>query len=96
MNMFEVNEYFDGNVKSIGFTESEGASTVGVMAKGDYEFGTDKPEIMTVIAGALTVKLPGSNDWQTFKAGEAFNVPGASKFQLQVATDTAYMCQFRD
>lgn len=30
--MFKVNEYFDGTVKSIGFTMAEGPATIGVMA----------------------------------------------------------------
>ena len=92
--MIKVNEYFDGNVKSLGFATADGTATVGVMAPGEYEFGTGKPEIMHVIAGALTVKLPGSDAWVTFEAGSKFNVPGDSKFQLQVAIDTAYLCEF--
>ena len=92
--MIKVNEYFDGNVKSLGFDTSTGTATVGVMAPGEYEFGTGKPEIMHVVAGALTVLLPGSSEWVTFEAGSQFNVPGDSKFQLKVAVDTAYLCEF--
>ena len=92
--MIKVNEYFDGNVKSLGFATTDGTATVGVMAPGEYEFGTGKPEVMHVIAGALTVKLPGSDAWVTFEAGSQFKVPGDSKFQLQVAIDTAYLCEF--
>ncbi|MDF0734277.1 pyrimidine/purine nucleoside phosphorylase [Pseudomonas entomophila] len=94
--MFKVNEYFDGTVKSIGFNGEEGPATVGVMAPGEYEFGTAKREIMHVVAGALTVKLPGSDSWDTFAAGSQFNVPADSKFQLKVAVDTAYLCEYRD
>ncbi|MEU8882946.1 pyrimidine/purine nucleoside phosphorylase, partial [Streptomyces hydrogenans] len=61
--MFKVNEYFDGTVKSIAFEGEEGPATVGVMAPGDYEFGTAKREVMHVVSGALTVRLPGSDDW---------------------------------
>ncbi|MFH9740958.1 pyrimidine/purine nucleoside phosphorylase [Streptomyces roseolus] len=94
--MFKVNEYFDGTVKSIAFTGAEGPATVGVMAPGDYEFGTGKREIMHVVSGALTVKLPGSDDWRTFRAGEKFGVPADSTFQLKVAEETAYLCEYRD
>jgi uncharacterized protein YaiE (UPF0345 family) len=34
------------------------------MAPGEYEFGTAKREIMHVVSGALTVKLPGSDNWK--------------------------------
>ena len=33
--MFNVNEYFDGKVKSLGFENKEGAVTIGVMAAGE-------------------------------------------------------------
>ncbi|WP_434357327.1 pyrimidine/purine nucleoside phosphorylase [Parasalinivibrio latis] len=89
-----VNEYFDGNVKSIGFDQSGEKNSVGVMAPGEYTFGTAAPERMTVVKGALTVKLPGSTEWVTFNAGEAFNVPGDSSFDLQVETATAYLCEY--
>ena len=94
--MFKVNEYFDGTVKSIAFTTGEGPATVGVMAPGEYEFGTAQREIMHVVSGELTVKLPSSDNWETFKTGDQFNVPANSKFQLKVAMDTAYLCEYRD
>ncbi|WP_252273218.1 pyrimidine/purine nucleoside phosphorylase [Pseudomonas subflava] len=93
--MFKVNEYFDGTVKSIGFTMAEGPATIGVMAPGEYEFGTAQLEVMHVVAGELIVKLPGSESWETFAAGSQFTVPGNSKFQLKVAVDTAYLCEYR-
>ncbi|MEU9292474.1 pyrimidine/purine nucleoside phosphorylase [Streptomyces sp. NPDC048266] len=94
--MFTVNEYFDGTVKSIAFEGNEGPATVGVMAPGEYEFGTAKREIMHVVSGALTVKLPGSDNWDEFPAGSRFDVPADSKFQLRVDVDTAYLCEYRD
>ena len=94
--MFKVNEYFDGTVKSIAFEGTEGPATVGVMAPGEYEFGTAQREIMHVVSGELTVKLPSSDNWEIFKTGDQFNVPANSKFQLKVAVDTAYLCEYRD
>ncbi|MFC3608966.1 pyrimidine/purine nucleoside phosphorylase [Stutzerimonas tarimensis] len=93
--MFKVNEYFNGTVKSIAFDMTNGPATVGVMGPGEYEFGTSQLEIMHVVAGALKVKLPGSENWETFEAGNHFTVPAESKFQLKVATDTAYLCEYR-
>lgn len=93
--MFKVNEYFDGTVKSIAFDMTAGPATIGVMAAGEYEFGTSQLEIMHVVAGALTVKLPGSDEWQEYASGSQFTVPANSKFQLKVAQDTAYLCEYR-
>lgn len=94
--MFKVNQYFDGQVASIAFQTETLPATVGVMAPGEYEFDTSQHETMQVVSGALTVKLPGSDTWQTFAAGDTFEVPANSRFQLKVAVDTAYLCLYRD
>jgi uncharacterized protein YaiE (UPF0345 family) len=92
--MLDVNEYFDGNVKSIGFQTETLPATVGVMQAGDYEFNTDKKETVSVVSGALTVRLPDSDEWQTFEAGDSFIVDAQQTFQLKVAVDTAYLCTY--
>ena len=92
--MFTVNQYFDGKVASIAFAGEQLPATVGVMAPGEYEFGTSQHEVMTVVSGALTVLLPGANGWQTYSRGQQFEVPANSKFQLQVSVDTAYLCTY--
>ena len=93
--MFKVNEHFGGNVKSLAFRTAEGAATIGVMAPGEYEFGTSTVEIMTVISGRLTVRLPGHEVWKVYEAGTSFRVETNQKFQLQVGSDTAYLCLYK-
>lgn len=93
--MFTVNEYFDGNVASIAFATANGPATVGVMAVGEFEFGTSQLEIMSVVSGALTVRLPGKDEWESFAAGTQFTVPADSKFQVRVEVETAYLCEYR-
>lgn len=93
--MFDVNEYFDGNVKSIALDNSQGQLTVGVMAVGEYTFGTSQHETMTVVSGALMVKLPGSEEWLTFNAGERFEIDANQSFDVKVSEQTAYLCQYR-
>lgn len=61
MNVFEVNECFGGNVTSVAFSMAKGPATIGVMVRGEYEFGTLTQEIMTVIGGTLTVMLPSAD-----------------------------------
>ena len=92
--MFKTNEYFDGKVKSIAFQTETLPATVGVMAAGEYEFGTSQKEYMTVTSGSLTVKLPGSQDWQTFKAGETFEVAANTSFQVKVDVESSYLCKY--
>lgn len=90
--MLAVNEYFDGQVKSIAFENSEGRVTSGVMSAGDYEFGTSEDELMKVISGELIVKLPGSSEFVSYPSGTEFKVAANQKFQLKVEQATAYLC----
>ena len=93
--MFKVNEYFAGKVASIAMQQPEGSATIGVMAAGEYEFGTQQLEIMHVVDGQLNVLLPGAEQWQRFANGEQFTVAANSKFQVKVERDTAYFCEYR-
>jgi len=88
----KVNDYFDGNVTSIGFENSEGRATAGVMAAGEYEFGTSENERMKIVSGSLNAKLPGSDVFETFAAGGEFKVPANTKFNVHVTESTAYLC----
>jgi hypothetical protein len=93
--MFKVNEYFDGKVKSIGFENLDGPATVGVMAPGEYEFGTSTIEYMTVISGAMEVLLPGESKWKTYKPFETFVVPKDVKFKVKLEQDCSYRCFYK-
>ena len=62
------------------------------MLPGDYVFGTSQDELMKVVEGALTVKLPGQDEWQTFPAGTEFNVAANQSFDVKVEVTTAYLC----
>lgn len=92
--MITDNEYFDGNVKSLGFENAQGRATVGVMEKGEYEFNTASPEKMTLISGSWELKLPGSDAYVPFGAGETVSIPGDSVFQLRIVETSAYHCAF--
>lgn len=92
--MLKVNEYFDGNIKSIAFKTDTLPATVGVMVPGDYVFNTNDKEKMTIVSGALTIKLAGENEFTTYKAGESFNVEANSAFDVKVKTETAYLCLY--
>jgi len=92
--MFDTNEYFDGKVKSIAFQTETLPATVGVMAAGEYVFNTADKEKMTVVSGALTIKMPGEDSETTYRAGESFDVPANSSFNVKVSVDTAYLCLY--
>jgi len=93
--MFKVNEYFAGKVKSIAFNTQEGAATIGVMAQGEYEFGTSTNEHMTVTSGEMQVMLPGETTWKTYKPFETFLVAKNVKFKVKLTSDTSYRCLYK-
>jgi purine/pyrimidine-nucleoside phosphorylase len=93
----KANVYFDGKVTSRTIIFPDGSKkTLGVMLPGEYEFGTGAAEIMEVLGGSMTVQLPGSDEWQTFTEGQAYNVPANSKFKLKISEVADYCCSFVD
>jgi len=92
--MLKTNEYFDGKVKSIAFNTQSLPATVGVMDIGEYQFNTSQLETVTVVSGALTVLLPGTDQWQTFAENDSFVVPAHASFQLKVEVQSAYLCTY--
>ena len=92
--MLKVNEYFDGKVKSIGFEDSKGLVTSGVMEAGDYTFSTSSKELMIVVTGSLTIKRPEDADWVTLNAGQSFHVSAGVSFEVKVEQTTAYICRY--
>ena len=90
-----ANIYFEGRVTSRTILFADGSrKSLGVMLPGEYAFGTAEQEIMEIQSGELDVLLPGVSDWQPIKAGEAFEVPAASKFSVRVKTLCDYCCSF--
>ncbi len=86
------NTYFDGKVQSIGFERLGRRMTAGVIAPGEYHFGTDAPERMTVVSGELEAKVGDS--WKTYPAGTVFEIAGKSGFDVRAKEPSAYLCEF--
>lgn len=91
----KANIYFDGKVTSRTVLFDDGSKkTLGVMLPGEYEFNTGDREIMEIQSGELELLLPEINAWKTIKAGESFEVPANSRFQLRVKELSDYCCSF--
>jgi uncharacterized protein YaiE (UPF0345 family) len=93
--MITVNEYFDGNVKSLGYESAEGKSTIGIIEKGEYEFGTSQHETMTVIEGSLNTLLPGQSSWKLINAGDSFEIEAGKSFKVQADRQVSYLCKYK-
>ena len=93
--MILISEYFDGSVKSLGYDSKEGKSTIGVIEKGEYKFGTSMHETMIILEGGLEVLLPESAKWETFTNGQSFEVPANQTFTVRTGMQTSYLCKYR-
>ncbi len=93
----EANIYYEGKVTSrtVIFADGE-KKTLGIMMPGEYEFGTDKKEIMEIMSGVLTIQLPGSDEWIAIDGAYTFEVPAKSSFKLKITTVTDYCCSYVD
>lgn len=103
MNQFDnvsvvskANVYFDGKCVSHSITLPDGVKkSVGVILPSTLTFNTGAPEIMESVAGMCRVKLAGESEWKTYTAGQSFDVPANSSFDIEVIGDPYhYICHF--
>ena len=91
----KANVYFDGKCVSHSFTTPQGEKkSVGVVLAATLNFGTAAAEIMECVAGECRYRLQGSNDWVAVQAGESFQVPANSSFDIEVADAFHYICHY--
>ena len=94
--MAKANVYFDGKVVSHSILLPDGSKkTLGLIYPGQFHFGTDKAELMEIVAGVCTVKLDGRSATQDYAAGTHFDVPAKSGFDIEVKGGICeYVCSF--
>lgn len=91
----KANVYFDGKCVSHTVILAGGVrKSVGVILPSTLTFNTDAPERMEIVAGSCRYKLADAADWKTVKAGESFDVPGKSSFQIEQSEPLHYVCHF--
>ena len=92
--MLKHNNYFEGQVQSIGFERNGRQQTAGVIDVGEFHFNTNGAERMTVVTGELRVRLTGATEWHTYPAGTAFEVAAQSGFDVRAEHPAACWCEF--
>ncbi|TAN47232.1 MAG: pyrimidine/purine nucleoside phosphorylase [Methylococcaceae bacterium] len=91
----KANVYFDGKCVShtVLFADGE-RKTVGVIFPSTLTFNTGAPEIMEIVDGLCKVRLAGATEWQSYRGGESFKVPGDSSFDIETVELVNYVCHF--
>jgi purine/pyrimidine-nucleoside phosphorylase len=92
--MIKVNEYFQGNVKSLTLQAKDTNATVGVILAGQYEFDTSKKEVMMIVSGNLYVKLPNEVDYKLYESNSSFTVEAGKIFHVKCDSDVSYLCLY--
>ncbi len=85
------NEYFDGNVVSLGYVEGDVTQiTAGLIKKGTYDFGKANPrETMKCTSGEMIingVSCRADNSAAVIEVGEQINI--------EATVDSTYTCTY--
>ncbi len=91
----KANVYHDGKVTSRTVITPQGEmKTLGVMLPGTFRFSTQAPERIDVIQGHCRVKIADAQGWTDYEAGQSFDIPGNSSFEIEIVTLLDYVCNF--
>lgn len=91
----KANVYFDGKcVSHTVYLPNGERKTLGVILPSVLTFNTAAPERMEIMGGRCRVKLAGAQDWAMYTAGQSFDVPGNSRFDIEALDTVDYVCHF--
>lgn len=91
----KANVYFDGRCVSHTVLLEDGTrKTLGVIFPSLLTFNTAEPEVMDVVSGRCKVRLEGEANWKEYAAGQSFQVPGNSRFEIETTEPMDYVCHF--
>ncbi|MCC6207343.1 MAG: pyrimidine/purine nucleoside phosphorylase [Gammaproteobacteria bacterium] len=91
----KANIYFDGKCVSHTVLFKDGSrKSIGVIFPGVLTFNTTAPEVMELSGGRCRIRLKGATDWQIYAAGQSFQVPGNSSFDIETLETLDYVCHF--
>ncbi|WP_151445617.1 pyrimidine/purine nucleoside phosphorylase [Lacisediminimonas profundi] len=91
----KANVYFDGKCVSHTVLFANGTKkSLGVIFPSSLVFNTGVPEIMELNGGKCRVRIKGQQDWHTYAAGQKFEVPGNSSFEIETLETLDYVCHY--
>ena len=89
------NIYFDGKCVSHTVLFADGTKkTIGVIFPSTLIFNTGAPEVMELTGGKCRVRFKGEENWNTYEAGQRFEVGGDSSFDIETVETLDYICHY--
>ena len=91
----KANIYFDGKCVSHTVLFADGSrKTLGVIFPSSLVFNTAAAEIMELNAGRCRIRLKGQDNWEEYAAGQQFQIPANSSFEIETTETLDYVCHF--
>jgi len=94
--MYEIRKYHGDKVMSLTYEGEDHIFSVGIIAPGEYQFGTLKQEIFTVTHGMISVWIEGQDSYTDFGLNNSFVVHNHKNFKLRVKEISSYICFYED
>ena len=88
--------YCGGKCISHALVMADGSrKTVGVVLPSTITFNTQVREVMEIVEGRCSVRMACDAEWHAFEAGETFDVPEKSSFDVQVmGSPMHFVCHY--
>ena len=65
-----------------------------VILPASLTFTTGVPEVMELTGGKCRVRMKGEDKWTEYQAGQSFDVPANSAFDIEVTETMDYVCHY--
>ncbi|MDE3022516.1 MAG: pyrimidine/purine nucleoside phosphorylase [Pseudomonadota bacterium] len=90
-----ANIYFEGKCISHTIEFPDGSKkTLGVIFPSCLTFQTNAPERMEILDGQCRIRVGHGNSYTYYQAGESFNIPENSSFDIETIETLSYICHF--
>lgn len=95
-----ANVYYNGRTYSRTVWCEDGSKRIlGIILPTDdvvteYKFETESSERIEILMGECEVKLPDSDEYVFYRAGQAFFVQGHSHYVIKNESIVQYICKF--
>ena len=93
--VIKANVLHDG--KAVSHTviqQGGGRKTVGVILPSTLTFETVQSEVMQIIEGKCKVKHAGQAGLRDYAAGDSFQVPAKSSYEIETLETVHYICHY--
>ncbi|KAF3998438.1 pyrimidine/purine nucleoside phosphorylase [Glaciimonas immobilis] len=91
----QASVYFDGKCVSHTIILENGVKkTLGVILPSTLTFNTGVAEIMDITSGICQVRQKDQALWTKYVAGDSFDIPGDSGFDIETIETVNYVCHY--